>query len=261
MIAPCKILRPRKTVFCHPAEAFEHTFREYDRNVGGVMNVAPYIRDLGNTEFGKKTFEIDLVHYALDIRHTDLKRRMDMFLAVKVIDEVRVFGGNQSLAVELHNVEIAVFLHTVVTPHRFVAAVVLNRNVICSVNGRRRIIYDDDLFFVPYRHIVDPETVRHDQSVVGVELGKLTFADLHSESDTLFDRLIKILTDKGKSRVSAHIRRPFKGNITITAVSEIEKDPLGTEHGFCFLYTFNVFFLTASAVEDIGEIDIYYDVF
>ena len=79
---------------------------------------------------------------------------MDMFLAVKVIDEVRVFGGNQSLAVELHNVEIAAFLHTVVTPHRSVAAVVLNRNVICSVNGRRRIIYDDDLFFVPYRHIV-----------------------------------------------------------------------------------------------------------
>ena len=256
-LAPFKILRPRQSVFCHPAEAFEHTFREYDRNVGSVVNVSPYIRYLRDAEFEKKAFEIDLVNHTLDIRHTDLERRMDMLFTVKVIDEVRVFGGDKSLAVELQNVKIAVFLYAVVPPHRSVAAVVLNRDVICSVNGRRRIVYDDDLFFVPYRHIVDPETVRHDQSVVGVELGKLTFADLHAERDALFDRLVEILSDKGETGVSAHIRRTFKSDVSVTAVAKIEIDPLGTEHGFCFFDTLDVFLLSASAVEDIGEVDIY----
>ena len=40
------------------------------------------------------------------------------------------------------------------------------------------------------------------------------------------------------------------------AVAEIKKDPLGAEHRFRFFDTLHVFLLTASAVEDIGEVEI-----
>ena len=204
--APFQILRPLQFVFGHPAEALEHTFREYDRNVGSVMNVSPYIRYLRNAEFGEERCEVYLVHHALDIRHTYLKRRVSVRSAVKIIYEVSIFRRYQAFTVEFRYVEVSDLFNALIPPHRSVAPVVFYGNVMSVTDGRYGIVYDYDFLFVPYPFILYTEAVRHDKSVVGVELGKLTFTDLHAERDTLFYRLIEILADERKPALSAHTR-------------------------------------------------------
>ena len=68
------------------------------------------------------------------------------------------------------------------------------------------------------------------QTIIGIELGELTLADIHIEHHSVAKRLIEILTDKGYLRGAAHTARTLKGKEAGSALTEILKYTLRAEH-------------------------------
>ena len=68
------------------------------------------------------------------------------------------------------------------------------------------------------------------QTVIGIELGELTLANMHIEHHTMTKRFVEILTDKGYLRGAAHTAGTLKGKVTVSTLTEIQIYTLGAEH-------------------------------
>ena len=101
--------------------------------------------------------------------------------------------------------------------------------------------------------VLDGAPAGEHQAIVGVELGELTFADLHAQGYPLPDRIKEIGPDKGQLVLSAHAGRAFKGHKAHRAAVENKFDPLRPEQVFRqFLQCLHP--TNCAAVKDAGEV-------
>ena len=258
--ATVKVFLKAHSVLGHPSVSFKHTLGENEVNIAHLVLVAPKVDDIRNTKLREHRFEIHLVNHTFDVRHTDLKRRMDMLTAEVGIHPVRKLAGDQSFPVKLQDLNIRHVLHAGILTHTTVTTVIRNGYDICFIDERLGILYDNHPLAVPNAHVLIPMPACEHQTVVGVEFGKLAFADLHIQHHSAAKGLIEILTDKGQLGGTAHTARPFKGEIAVRAAPEIQTDPFGAEHGFRLFLSVGIFLLLAIPVENASEIHIYEDI-
>ena len=107
---------------------------------------------------------------------------------------------------------------------------------------------------------VNADTAGQHQSVVDVELAELAVTDGHIHHNAAAHRVIKILSDEGQPRLSAHAARTLKGEISMRAGAKIKAHALGTEQGLGLLLPNQVFLPGTAPVEDAGEVHIENDV-
>ena len=98
-----------------------------------------------------------------------------------------------------------------------------------------RIVHNDDPVGFCQIHRVHPCPAGEHQTIVGIELGELTAAHLQVQHDPAPDRFTEIRPKKRQPCLPAHIAGAFKGQIGAGTGTEIQSDPLRTEHGLSFL--------------------------
>ena len=177
---------------------------------------------------------------------------MMLFIWIK---RKRQFFGNQSLSVKLQYFNIRRCLHTGIFPHGVCSAVICNGDDMRVLHNAFRVVDHNDPFFGKQIRDIPPLAAGQHQSVVCVQFGKLTIADLHPQHDPLPQGFVHIFPHKAKRAVSAHACRTLKGKITIQAFPEINEDPFGTEHTLCFLLLFQNL-AGCPSIENACEVDV-----
>ena len=249
------VIFPCHLVFGKPAVAFEHAFRQDDIHFLHRMTHAPNVDDFFCTVLAKKILEIHLVQHSLNIGHANLKRSMNVFPAVGLINRLGVFLRDDSLSVKFCHGKGLAFLYAFVFAHALCSAVLFyGDHISCSL--KLVVWYHDHAVRSVNIHTVDPHTARKHQSVIGVQFGKLTHTDFHIKHNTLSDRDIKILSDKRQLCMAAHIAGTLKGEIAVRTGSKIQRNSFGTEHGLRFFLTFRISFLFGVAVKDFGKVHV-----
>ena len=189
------VIFPRHLIFGKPAVSFEHAFCQDNIHILYRMTHTPYIGNFLCAVLVQEIFEIHLVKHSFHIGHTDLKRSMDMFSAVSLVNRLGVSLCDDSFAVKFHYGKGLVFLYPFVFAHALRSAVLFYSD---HIGGSLKLVVCNNNYAVRSVniHTVDPYTAGKHQSVIGIELGKLTPADFHIKHDSLSDGNIKILPDK-----------------------------------------------------------------
>ena len=190
----------------------------------------PQIRDFRDGCLAEKSVEVYLMHHALDIRHPDLERGMNVLSAVQPIDLFRKRRGKNPFAVKQRDFYITLFLHSFVVANIAEACPILHGNDIHIRIDSRRVIDDNDGILLPQHIRFYACSARKQQTVIGVELGQLANAKRHADRHPAGKLLIYICTGKRKHSAAAHAARAFKGEIAHRTVTEVQCDPLGTKH-------------------------------
>ena len=172
------------------------------------------------------------MHHALDIRHPDLERGMNVLSAVQPIDLFRKRRGKNAFAVKQRDRDITLFLHSLVVANIADTCLIFHGNDIHIRIDSRRIVDDNDGILVPQHIRFNACSARKQQTVIGVELGQLANAKCHADRHTAGKLLIYIRTDKRKHSAAAHAARAFKGEIACVSLTEVQCNPLRGKHGF-----------------------------
>ena len=219
-------------VFRHPTASLELAPRQNHPDAFNGMFHTPQIRDFCDGCLTEQSVKVHLMHHTLDIRHPDLERGMDVLSAVQPIDLFRKRRGKNALAVKQCDLDIALFLDSLVVANIADAGLIFHGNDIHIRIDSRRVIDDNDRILVPQHIRFYACSAGKQQTVIGVELGQLANAKCHADRHPAGKLLIYIRTDKRKHSVAAHAARAFKGEIACVSLTEVQCNPLRGKHGF-----------------------------
>ena len=191
-------------VFRHPTASLELALSQNHPDAFNGMFHAPQIRDFRDGCLTEQSVKVYLMHHALDIRHPDLERGMDVLSAVQPIDLFRKSRGKDAFAVKQRDLDITLFLHSLVVANIADTCPIFHGNDIHIRIDRRRVIDDNDRILVPQHIRFYACSARKQQTVIGVELGQLANAKCHADRHPAGKLLINICTDKRKHRAAAH---------------------------------------------------------
>jgi len=172
------------------------------------------------------------MHHAIDIRHPDLERGMNVLSAVQPIDLFRKRRGKNAFAVKQRDRDITLFLHSLVVANIADTCLIFHGNDIHIRIDSRRVIDDNDRILLPQHIRFYACSARKQQTVIGVELGQLANAKCHADRHPAGKLLIYIRANKRKHSAAAHAARAFKSEIACVSLTEVQCNPLRGKHGF-----------------------------
>ena len=235
------VVLPALAALFQPAKALEHTLCEDDIHISHFMFDTPNVRDGGCTGRSKEILEIHLVQHPLDIGHTDLERGMDVLSTQSFINDSRIFYRDQTLAIKGGNCKIIhIFFYPAVLLEISVPSIRLHGDSTKAWNLKGGIVDHDDPMWLIDFNACHPVTTGHHQTVIGVQLTKLTHPNVQIHHNALTDRCIKIFPDKGKPCGPAHTAGAFKGKITARPSAKVQGDSLVTEHRLHFVLPLHI---------------------
>ena len=143
-----------------------------------------------------------------------------------------VLLGDQPFAIKTGDLDGGTFLYPVILPCTVLGAVVLHSNNLHRGNGARQIVDDNDPVGTVDVHAVDTHAAGQHQSVVGVELGELAFADGHVHHDPTAHQLIEVAPDERQLPLPAHAAGALKSDVTMRTGAEVQPHTIGAKHIF-----------------------------
>ena len=185
---------------------------------------------------------------------------MDFFAAELLIYGVGVLIGDETLAVEAGDVDVRLFLHPMIFAGGVLRAVILDGDDADIAGGACRIVDDHHPVWAVNADAVDAHAAGQHQSVVGVELAELAFADGHIHHDAAAHCVIDICAEEGQPRLTAHTAGALKGQISVRPGAEVQTYTLGTEQRLGLFLPDEVFLLRSPPVKDAGEVHVKDDV-
>ena len=191
----------------------------------------PQIRDFCDGCLAEKSVKVHFMHHALDIRHPDLERGMNVPSAVQPIDLFRKRRGKNAFAVKQRDRDITLFLHSLVVVDIADTCPIFHGNDIRIRIDSRRIVDDNDRVLLPQYIRFYACSARKQQTVIGVELGQLANAKCHADRHPVGKLLIYICADERKHSAAAHTARAFKGEVACVSLTEVQCNPLRGKHG------------------------------
>ena len=218
-------------VFRHPTAALELALSQNHPDAFNGMFHTPHICNRCHGCLTEQSVKVHLMHHALDIWHADLEGGMDMLTAVESVNLFRKRRRNNALAVKQRDLDITLFLHTLIIADTAATRRVLHGDDIdIGIYGSGIVDYDNSVL-VPQHIRFYACSARKQQTVIGVELGQLANAKCHADRHPVGKLLIYICADKRKHSAAAHTARAFKGKVAHRTVTEVQCNPLGAKHG------------------------------
>ena len=112
--ATVKIFRKCQPVLGHPSATLELALGQNHSDTLDWVRNAPHICNRCDCRFSAESMKVHLMHHTLDIRHTDLKRGVDMMTAVESVNCGGKFGRYNPLTVKQRDLDIALFLDSLI---------------------------------------------------------------------------------------------------------------------------------------------------
>ena len=255
-LAGSDVAIPMISVFVQPGKALALALCQNEFDFIHRMRIAPDVLDECDADLAHHARKVHLMHHAFDIRHTDLEGMMDVLAAEDGVDLLGKCRRDQPLAVKLSDGNLRFRLPPFVSAYTSFAVRILHGNHIGARHVLVRIVHDDDAVIAPQIRMLDTRAAGKQQTVVGVELRELTLADLHLKHHPCADSVVYIGAEKRQSGVAAHAGGTLECEITLCTAAEIQRDSIGTEHGFRFFLPQSNLRILRIAVEDAGEVDV-----
>ena len=168
--------------------------------------------------------------------------------------------GDKSLAVEAGDVDVSLFLYSLVLAGGILCAVVLHSDDADIAGGARWIVDDHHPVRAVNADAVDAHTAGQHQAVVGIELAELTFADGHIHHDAAAHCVVDIRAEEGQPRLTAHAAGALEGQIAMRPGAKVQTYALGAEQRLGLFLPDEVFLLRPAPVKDAGEVHVEDDI-